>query len=121
MEPRFARATLLVTAGLLVWAANFLFIYVFAALACARGYAHETVFGIGIVSFASTGSTVIAAAASCAVMTAGMRRADAGRGVLPDEASASMFLGRLAVTVTMLALIAIAFTGLPGWLVARAC
>ena len=121
IELRFPRTTLSVTAGLLIWAADFLFIYVFAALACARGFAHASVLGFGIVPFVSTVATAVAAVASVAVIVAGARRAAAATSHAPDDATASMFLGRLAMLVAMLALIAVALTGLPGLLVAQTC
>lgn len=121
IEPRFPRTTLKVTAGLLIWAADFLFIYVFAALACARGYAHATVLGFGIVPFVSTVATAVAAGASAAVIIAGAHRAATAASPASDDATTSMFLGRLAMIVAMLALIAVALTGLPGLLVAQTC
>ncbi len=121
IEPRFPRTTLTVTAGLLIWATDFLFIYVFAALACARGFVHTTVLGFDIVPFASTLATAAAAAASIALIVAGARRAVVARAASEEDAPASAFLGRLAMIVAMLALIAIALTGLPGLLVRGSC
>lgn len=120
IEPRFPRTTLTVTAGLLIWATDFLFIYVFAALACARGFAHTTVLGFDIVPFMSTLATA-AAAASIALIVAGARRAVVARAASVEDTPASAFLGRLAMIVAMLALIAIALTGLPGLLVRGSC
>lgn len=59
-ERGFAPRLLLASAGLLVWGAHFLFIYVFAALACARAFADVRLLGVGIVSFAILASTVAA-------------------------------------------------------------
>jgi len=121
MEPRFRRTTLTVTAGLLIWAADFLFIYVFAALACARGFAHTTLLGFAIVPLVSTIATAVAAVASIALIVAGAHRAAAATSHVPDDATAAPFLGRLATIVAMLGLIAIALTGLPGLLVRGTC
>lgn len=121
IEPRFPRTTLTVTAGLLIWAADFLFIYVFAALACARGFAHTTLLGFAIVPLVSTIATAVAAAASIALIVAGARRAVVARAASVEDTPASAFLGRLAMIVAMLALIAIALTGLPGLLVRGSC
>ncbi len=121
MELRFSRTALSVAAGLLIWAADFLFIYVFAALACARGFSQTTLLGLGIVPLASTVATLLAGAASVAVIAAGSRRAAAARAYAGDQATALVFLGRLATIVAMLALIAVAFVGLPGVLVRGVC
>jgi hypothetical protein len=117
LSRRFPRVALATFAGLLIWAADFLFIYVFAAVACARGYAGVTVLGIGIVPLASTVSTLIAAAASAAIVFAGRREA---RPVKNENASDPNFLRGLAAIAALLALIAIVFTGLPG-LMLRTC
>ena len=112
MEPAFPRTALFVTGGLLIWAADFLFIYVFAALACARGYADTSVLGIGIVPLASAISSMIALAASGAVALAARRRRPGGD---------ANFRGRLAFMVAVLGLIAVLVTGVPGVLVQRTC
>ena len=116
LKQRFPRTALYTTAGLLVWAADFLFIYAFAAIACARGFAGASVLGIGIVPLASIVATLAAAAVSIAILVAGKRElrpaaADAGNGG---------FLAGLAAIAALLALIAIVFTGLPGLLL-RTC
>jgi hypothetical protein len=121
IEPRFPRTMLTVTAGLLIWAADFLFIYVFAALACARGFAHAIFLGFAIVPLVSTIATAVAAVATLAMMAAGARRTAVTTTNSRDETSASLFLGRLVMVVSMLALIAVAMTGLPGLLVAQTC
>ena len=111
---RFPRTALFTAAGLLIWAADFLFIYVFAAVACARGYANATVLGAGIVPLASFVATVFALAATGAIIAAGARRA--GR----TGSGNGAFLGSLAAIAALVALIAIVFTALPG-LMLRTC
>jgi hypothetical protein len=111
---RFPRAALFIAAGLLIWAADFLFIYAFAAVACARGFADATVLGLGIVPLASFVATVLALAATGVVIVMGTRRARNG------DPSSGAFVGGLAATTALLALIAIVFTGLPGLLL-RTC
>lgn len=58
-QPSFAPRLLLASAGLLIWGAHFLFIYIFAALACARSFADWRVAGIGIVPLAILVSTAM--------------------------------------------------------------
>ncbi len=114
LTERFPRTALFTAAGLLVWAADFLFLYVFAAVACARGYADLKVLGAGIVPLASFVATVFALAATGVIIAAGARRArktGTGNGA---------FLGALAAIAALVALIAIVFAGLPG-LMLRTC
>ena len=56
----FAPRVLLACAGLLIWGAHFLFVYVFAALACARAFASMRLIGVGVVPLAILASTVAA-------------------------------------------------------------
>lgn len=100
MQKSFARTALFACAGLLIWAADFLFVYVFTAIACERGFGQA-------VPWASTGAGVVAAAATTAVIFTGVRR--------------KTFIGGLAASVAALALVAIAFIALPGLLLPRAC
>lgn len=108
----FPRTALFVTAGLLIWATDFLFIYVFAAIACARGHAGATVLGIGIIPLASTVATLAAAGACLGVVMAGRREA---RPAAAESANGG-FIAGLAAIAAALALIAIVFTGLPALL-----
>jgi uncharacterized membrane protein YhaH (DUF805 family) len=101
---------LFTAAGLLIWAADFLFIHIFAAVACARGFADLTVLGAGIVPLASFVASVLALVATGAIIAMGVRRAREG------DPSNGAFVGSLAAIAALLALIAIVFTGLPGLL-----
>ncbi|MGH8078325.1 MAG: hypothetical protein ACREPE_13500 [Lysobacter sp.] len=103
-----------ISAGLLIWAADFLFIYVFVALACARGFDDAIVFGIGVVPLAVGVATAIASAVTSAVLISALRGAEHGP-------STSRFLQRLALGLAVLALVAIAWNGLPALLVHRTC
>lgn len=110
----FPRAALFAAAGLLIWAADFLFVYVFAAIACARGFDGVTVLGARVVPLASAAATLVALIATGLVIAAGARRAATG------DPSNGAFLGAVAMATALLALIAIVFTGLPGLLL-RSC
>jgi hypothetical protein len=59
-ERSFAPRLLLASASLLVWGAHFLFIYIFAALACARAFADLRLIGVGVVPLAILTSTIAA-------------------------------------------------------------
>lgn len=114
MAQRFAPTLFFITAGLLIWVADFLFIYVFAALACARGFDDATVFGIGVVPLAVGAATAIACAMTGAVLISAVRGAEQGP-------TTSGFLQRLALGLAVLALVAIVWNGLPALLVHRTC
>ena len=115
MEQSFARTALFLAAGLLVWAADFLFIYVFAALACARGFDGTYVLGVGVVPFASAAATAVALALSAMLVVVARR----GHGRRKGDARA--FTMQAALAACALALIAIALTGMPGALVRGTC
>jgi len=114
MKQSFVRESVFAAAGLLIWAADFLFIYVFAALACARGFAGSTAAGFGVVQLASALSTLIAFVAAAAVVVAAHRCTKAAD-------SSTVFRLRVAFATGALGLIAIAITGMPGVLVRATC
>ena len=115
MEPPFPRTALSMTAGVLIWAADFLFIYVFAALACARGFASHSVLGVGIVPFASAVSTAVAVGATLWALRA-LRRT-----VSAEAAAERAFRARMTLAVILLGLIAVGMTALPGVMVRGTC
>src|SRR3546814_15575902 len=55
-------------AGLLIWAAHFLLIYGFAALACARGFADVRLLGAGVVPLIVGAATAVAILAVAAML-----------------------------------------------------
>ena len=116
----FWRTAGFITGGLLVWAADFLFIYVFTELACARGFAHQAVWGIGVIPLFSAMPTVAAGCVTAAIIAAGVRRSP--RIKLPSEdRTTKAFLNSLGIIAAGLAMIALAFVALPGLLLSRAC
>jgi hypothetical protein len=114
MEKRFTRTALYLTGTLLVWAADFLFLYVFAALACARGWSRATVFGMSAIPAASALCTVAALAATAAIVA--LARRD-----LTLRECAQSPTRSIALTAAVLAAIAIALTALPGAMVRETC
>lgn len=71
---KFTPTALLIWSGLLIWMADFLFVYVFAALACARRFADADVLGVGIVPFTTIIVTAVAGLATAAVTWSAARR-----------------------------------------------
>ncbi len=110
----FIRKSLFVLGGLLIWAAHFGFVYVFNALACARGFQGLRLFGFGAVPVTIGLATTIAAVAVLALLIIALRapgRVNAMHGPSAD------FLRHLSTAVSLLSLVAIGWTSLPALLV----
>jgi hypothetical protein len=107
----FVGWTLYVCSGLLLWAGHFLFGYVFAALACARGFGTWQFGGISIVTWALTLASLLAIAACCVVMYRALSATRRGT-TLVDETT--RFLHFLAGGIAVLALAGIGGTALSG-------
>jgi hypothetical protein len=114
MTDSFVRTALALTGALLAWAADFVFVYAFAAIACERGYAAKTVAGVGIVPLASLVATFAAAGVTIRLLRAATR----GH---PANESLGVFASRTKVAVGALAMIAIVLTALPALLVRGVC
>jgi hypothetical protein len=114
MTDSFVRTALALTGALLAWAADFVFVYVFAAIACERGYAGKTVAGAGIVPLASLVATFAAAGVTIWLLRAATR----GH---PANDSCGVFASKTKVAVGALAMIAIGLTALPALLVRGVC
>jgi hypothetical protein len=105
---RFTITTFLVTGGLLIWSLDFTFAYTFVALACARGFAHSRVLGLPLLPVTIAISSVVSLAGVVALTLLGLR-------TLRSERSAwvaAPFLERVAVVCSVLAGVAILWTGM---------
>jgi hypothetical protein len=94
--------------GLLVWMAAFVAVYVFAALACARGFADVSWAGLPIVTLMTLLASLLAGAATIAIVRRGYR--------LQKEATTdepSRFIGFVALASGGIALIALMLLVLP--------
>ena len=111
----FTATTVFMCGGLLIWAADFLVVYVIAAIACAKGYASSTVLGVPFVAFVASVVTLLAVAATVWVVrvAVGQLRARGERG--------ARFIYFLAASLGGMALLAIFFNVLPAWLLATEC
>jgi len=107
----FASALLRMCAPLLIWAAHFLVIYAFTAVACERNFAVTRMLGINVVSGVIGIATLVAAAAT--LMTIRAALGQRGRG--GDDAAA--FVHWLSAAAGGLALVAILWEALPVLLV----
>jgi hypothetical protein len=114
-ERRFTVATLRLWGGLLVWAGYFLVVYVFAALACERGFADAQVAGVAVVTLVSAGGAIVSLAGTIALV------AVTRRGGRAESARGARFADRLGWTLGLLGLLAIAWTALPHLLLRTGC
>jgi hypothetical protein len=111
--PGFASATLRMLSGLLIWAAHFLAIYAFTALACARHWSQASWLGIGVIPWVIGAATLAAATTTLVVIWLALRntRSSASRN------NASSFLPWMTAAFGGLALMAILWEALPVLLV----
>lgn len=119
-EHRFTPTTFLILSGLLLWGAHFLVLYGFAALACARGWASERVWGIQLVPAVSVSLTVIA----CAALGVIMRRAWHGSkhsARSESDPSAERFMQSVTFALAALGFLAIVWNVLPPLFFAGRC
>jgi hypothetical protein len=101
--------------GLLVWMADFVVVYVFAAVACARGFADARWVGVPVVTLMTLIASLVAGAATVVIVRRGYRLQ---RDVATDEPS--RFIGFVALASGGIALIALVLLVLPA-LVISAC
>lgn len=109
----YVAETLKMTAGMLIWALHLGVVYAVVAVACARGFADERIAGVGLVPLAVGGATIVALAAAGLVLASALR-ALRQTGPAPGE---RRFASTMAAAVAGLALVAIAWGGLPALLV----
>jgi len=107
-EHRFTPTTLFIAGSLLVWMADFVLVYVFAALACARGFADVEVARLPIVPVVTTACSLAAGVITFVLLRKGFiaMRADAA-------SEHSRFLGFVTLTTSVLALISLVLIALP--------
>jgi hypothetical protein len=114
-QHRFASTAFVLTGGLLVWITDFGFVYVFAAVACARGFADADVAGLPLVPTVTTLASLAAGAVTVWLLRRGYR---AHQAVAIDEHN--RFIAFVTLATCGLALIALLMLILPPLLI-RAC
>jgi hypothetical protein len=106
MQHRFTSTALLLTGALLVWIADFAFVYVFSAVACARGL------GVSLIPAVTTLASLIAGIATVWIWR---------RGYCAHRANGpSQFIAFVTLATSTIALVALGMLILPPLLV-RAC
>jgi len=104
----FTRTALYVSAGLLIWAANFLFTYVFAAVACARGSVPAGSTGLNPVSAIVLVSSTMAVIACGVTLYRALSRVRGRNRQAGAETDA--FIDFMAGAVASLSMVAIIWT-----------
>jgi len=104
----FTQTTFLMMGGLLVWMADFVVVYVFAAVACARGFAGVSWFGVPIVTLVTLLASLVAGVVTGLIVRRGYLLQ---RNVATDEQS--RFIGFVALASGGIALIALMLLVLP--------
>lgn len=117
MTSDVVRNPLLMIAALLIAGAHFLFIYVFAAIACAKGFAVREIAGFGIVPFVNGLATVIALIAVLLILVDALRRMGWRAPKSSDAAAAPIFLAWMTAGFAGLCLVAIVWYSLPNFMV----
>lgn len=117
-EHGFIGKMLFMTGGLLIWALHFTLLYGFNAVACARGFADNNVFGVGVMPLVIGALTVLALAATAAVLARAV--ASGGARSMSPQGDSDRFLSYAAAVVAALSLLAIIWNALPAFVV-RAC
>ncbi|MET0533945.1 MAG: hypothetical protein ABW171_06940 [Steroidobacter sp.] len=115
MRHRFAATTFLLAGGLLVWVADFAFVYIFAAVACARGFASVDILGLPLVPVVTTVASLSAGAVTAWLLRRGYR---IHHDTAIDEHDS--FIGFVALATCIIALVALVMLILPPLLI-RAC
>lgn len=115
MQHRFTATTFLVAGGLVVWIADFVVVYVFAALACARGFADARLLGLPIVTAVTLLASLLAGVITVWIGRRGYRlHSDPGL----DEHT--RFIGFVTFAAGALALVALVLLVMPA-LTTSAC
>lgn len=115
-ERRFWSKAFLMFGGLLIWAAHFMFVYSANAVACARGFTHITVLGVGLVPFTLILATLLALLATGYLLYTALSWSGPLRGEANDD-PASAFLRQITIVLTLIAMIAIVWNALPASIV----
>ena len=111
----FALTSFFICGGLLIWAADFLLIYVIAAIACAKGFVTGTIAGMPFLAFVATVITLIAIATTVLLLRIAIRKLRA------QTRDANRFIYTLTASIAGMAILAMFFNAMPAWLLATEC
>jgi hypothetical protein len=111
----FTLTTVFICGGLLIWAADFLLVYGIAAVACAKGFAMNTIAGVPFVAFVATSITAGGILATVFLLRTAIRKLRA------HTQEANRFIYTLTASIAGMAVLAMFFNVLPAWLLAGEC
>jgi hypothetical protein len=109
MATRNTQATVALFAAPLIWAADFLAIYIFTALACARHFDALTWLGIGVVPWMIGMTTLVALTATLTLALQSLK----GAGRIHSQDDPGLFLHRLNAAISGLCSLAILWNAWP--------
>lgn len=115
MQHRFTSTTFLLAGALILWLADFTFVYAFAAVACARGFADVQMLGLPLVPVVTTVATLGAGVATVWLLRRGYRTQQT---IALDEHT--RFIGFVTLATSVIALVALLMLILPPLMV-RTC
>jgi hypothetical protein len=111
MAASFTVTILFLTGGLVVWSARFLSVYAFTGLACARGWADATLFGLGLVQVVIMLATLIGVAICGALIATSIARLRSNPA--DGEAGTIRFVNTVAPLVAGSSILAMVWETLP--------
>lgn len=116
-QHHFTATTFFIWSGLLIYALAFLFVYIFAALSCAKGFAQVQWWGMPLVTLTTTAAGLLAALGIGVVMLVTRRRhrADA------HADKHTRFICSLAIACGGLSLLGLVWLMLPTLLLDHTC
>ena len=109
MRLAFARNSLRIGAGLLVWAAHFAAIYIYVALLCARGMAQVEWLGVPLPQF----GVALLTLAALAALILSFKAAFSGRWYLEAMEAGQPFIAWLAVASSGFGLLGVLWCAFP--------
>lgn len=112
----FIRKSLFMIGGLLIWGLHFGLVYTFNSLACARRFVSVELMGIGIVPLVVVGATVVGLAGTTAILLLAYRRRGPAAASRTDR-PVNDFMRYTTMTIAGLSLVAIAWNGLPAFII----
>lgn len=116
-QHRFTSTTFLIWSGLLIYAVNFLFVYIFAAIACAKRLTQIHWLGLSLVPLVTTLSCGMAAVTIGVVIWMTIRR----NRLQSDMTATTRFIRFVAIGGGGLSLLALLWLTLPPLLITVGC
>ncbi len=111
VRDRFTSTTLFFMSALLIWMADFVIVYVFAAIAVARQFADVQIAGVSIVPLVATISTALAMLATAIIVLKARTRLRA-----QSTSDTQRFIDFVVLGLGVLTLLTLIWIAAPTWL-----